>query len=84
MLCLQYETVDSIFNNNFVSKQKTLTHQGLIILDFKCKDQCFQCFPNDGISVNHVRTKEPLVRNLKNEIMKFYDKVGFQASYQFL
>ena len=30
---------------------------------------------------DRVCIKGPLVRNLKNEIIKFYDKLGFKASF---
>ena len=35
----------------------------------------------DAAQETYVCIKGPLVRNLKNEIIKFYDKLGFKASF---
>ena len=47
------------------------------------------CSINPTVLLNHAKTaicdraciKGPLVRNLKNEINKFYDKLGFKVSF---
>ena len=39
------------------------------------------CHPSSGIICDCVCIKGPLVGNLKNEVIKFYDKLGFKVSF---
>ena len=47
-------------------------------MECKSTDIIIQFYSSFNVTV---RIKVPFVRNLKNEIIKFYDKLGFKASF---